>query len=633
MFKGMKIFISGGNGVIGNELVKKLHKEGAILLVGDLKDRPKDWPQDIFYRKGDLNYITKEELQDFQPEYFFHLAATFERSKETYEFWDENYKENVNLSHHLMTVIKDLDSIKKVVFASSYLIYDPVLYNFQKPASVAYKLKETDNISPRNLTGSAKLNHEIELRFLDEFRGEQIQIINARIYRSYGKNSRDIISRWVRSLLKNENLIVYNKEGLFDYIYAGEVAEGLMKLSVSDFKGTVNLGNGRARKIEEVINILKQYFPQMKYSEENSDISYEASEADMTLFRGVTGWLPEKQLEDTIPEIIEYEKNILKNPLKTKSIGNVLVTSISKKVPLLKAVKQAAQKYDSNILVYGGDISSEVIGKYFVDHFWEMPKMDKLYVEDIITYCKTENISLIIPTRDGELQFWATHKNTLQNNGILVLISSSNTVESCIDKLKFYKELTKLKLPAIRTEEDIEKLSATNRFVVKERFGAGSLNMGLNLSKIAAFDFQMKLQNPIIQPFIEGIEYSIDLYVTQEGNVKGIIVRKRSLVLNGESQITETVSNANLEKMASELALALSLRGHCVLQVLVDQNEATHIIECNSRFGGASTLSIQCGLDSFYWAIIEANGVEIISYPFARTINKKQVRFAEDVII
>jgi carbamoyl-phosphate synthase large subunit len=73
--------------------------------------------------------------------------------------------------------------------------------------------------------------------------------------------------------------------------------------------------------------------------------------------------------------------------------------------------------------------------------------------------------------------------------------------------------------------------------------------------------------------------------------------------------------------------------GHIVLQVLMDENENLHVIECNSRFGGASTLSIASGLDSFYWFMLEANQVDLDSYPFTRSkVEKKQVRFPEDLI-
>ena len=52
-----KIFISGGAGVIGTELVKRLDKRGADLFVGDLKPIPKDFPKNIIYRQGDLKSV------------------------------------------------------------------------------------------------------------------------------------------------------------------------------------------------------------------------------------------------------------------------------------------------------------------------------------------------------------------------------------------------------------------------------------------------------------------------------------------------------------------------------------------------------------------------------------------------
>ena len=60
-----KIFISGGAGVIGQELVKILYNEGAELFIGDLKKKPKSFKDDIVYRQGDLNHIKEEELIDF----------------------------------------------------------------------------------------------------------------------------------------------------------------------------------------------------------------------------------------------------------------------------------------------------------------------------------------------------------------------------------------------------------------------------------------------------------------------------------------------------------------------------------------------------------------------------------------
>ena len=260
----------------------------------------------------DLNTITPETLAAFQPEYYFHLAATFERSTETPDFLEENFTHNVRLSHHLMQCLKSVSSLKHVIFASSYLIYDPDRYLFSTPQSEAVRLDESTPISPRNLCGVAKLLHERELEFLSRHGENKFRAVSARIFRSYGKNSRDIISRWIRMALNGEPITVYSPEGRFDYIYAGDVAEGLLHLGCSTAaEGIVNLGRDHARSVAEVLDVLKRHFPNLSVQTRSSDIPFEASRADMSLFKARTGWTPEQDPEDIIPMLIAYEQTKL----------------------------------------------------------------------------------------------------------------------------------------------------------------------------------------------------------------------------------------------------------------------------------------------------------------------------------
>lgn len=313
-WKNKRVFISGGSGVIGTALVNNLLKHGASLFVGDLKPQPKEWTTLTKYREGDLITLNQKDIQEFSPEVYFHLAATFERSIETEDFWHENFHHNVLLSHHLLSLQKDLPSLKKIIFASSYLIYNPEDYLFSKPRKASISLKETGNIAPRNLCGMSKLLHEQELLFVKKFRPD-LQIINARIFRSYGKNSRDIISRWIRALLKREPIQVYCPEGRFDFVFAEDVAQALKILSESDFSGIVNIGTGHSQSIYEVLDILKQHFKNLTYEVETTNIPYEASQADITLFSQLSklnhhsGNFSFKTLEQTIPELIETQLN------------------------------------------------------------------------------------------------------------------------------------------------------------------------------------------------------------------------------------------------------------------------------------------------------------------------------------
>ena len=632
--KNSKVFVSGGSGVIGLELVPKLVSLGLTVMVGDLKPRPTHFDPSVVYRQGDLNEMTATELIGFSPDTVIHLAATFERSEESYAFWEENFLHNVKLSHHLMTIVKDLSSLKRFVFASSYLIYDPVLYQFDSEPNCPVSLKESDSILPRNLTGMAKLAHEIELRFIDQFKANQFTTVCARIYRGYGRNSRDVISRWIRSALLGQPITVFRPEGVFDYIYATDSAEGLIRLAYSEsVTGLINLGTGRSRKVQDVVDVLSKNFPSLEVNVEPSSIPFEASQADMTLFQKSIDWMPEYDLERSIPEIIEFERSKLTTPVSVTKSLNVLVTSASKKIPLIHAVKVAAHKLSGDSRIIAGDISENVLSKYISDDFWLMPRTIDDNVNEILIECARRDINVILPTRDGELAFWSKHKATFSDQGISIIVSPSQSIARCLDKLEFSEFGEKNELPFIPSAIDISSIKAKS-YVVKERFGAGSESIGINLGLDDAIAHSKTLMQPIFQPFISGIEISIDGWLCKDGNLKGLVLRRRDLVENGESQITSTFRHASIEGQAAICLEALDLSGPVVMQAIITESQEIKIIECNSRFGGASTTAITAGLDIFYWSLQEALGNDSQDYSFHRIDTEiKQIRVPSDIYV
>ncbi|MDG0794585.1 ATP-grasp domain-containing protein [Cohnella ginsengisoli] len=639
MYKDKRIFVSGGAGVIGTSLVRRLVAAGATVWVGDLKPRPSWLPASVLYRQGDLNELTRAEIEAFSPNAFFHLAATFERSTESYEFWEENDRHNVRLSHHLIHLMKDLPSLERVVFASSYLIYDPDMYQFEVPAAVPTALREIDRMSPRNLCGMAKLMHEKELAFIQRFSQERLKTVSARIYRVYGKNSRDIVSRWVKALLRGETIQVYRKEGMFDYIYADDVAEGLYRLALSEATGVVNLGNGRARRVDELVQALATHFPDMHAIEGESDIPYEASEADMSLFERWTGWRPQRQLEDVLPELVDHYRNAANADRQEQNTSlcagrSVLISSVSRKISLIRGVRTALDRIEGQRgwAVIGGDVDGDCLGSRFTDAFWRMPRLDNLSLTELIEGCFERGVSRIIPTRDGELSYYAGHSQALRAAGIEVMVSNPETVRVCLDKLAFAEAGARLGFPVIPAAAKLDE-GENNRYVVKERYGAGSRSVGLGLDRGSAQRHAMALEHPIFQPFIEGPEISVDVYVTRAGRCKGVVLRRRRVVVNGESQVTESFRDEGLETLFASFAERLGLYGHAVFQAIRTGPGECRIIECNSRWGGASRLSCELGLDSLYWFLLEASGADLDDFPYMRAATDKTlIRYPEDLI-
>ena len=300
MWKNKRVLVTGSSGVIGRVLVKLLANAGANVLSVDIRDR-KSTRITVDHIQVDLSKDIPVEISDFEPQAIFHLAATFERTVETAGYWLANFENNVLLSHRLLQTVAQISSVETFVFASSYLIYDPYQYlNVRCPRYI----KETNNVRPRNLVGVAKYLFEQELDFVSQ---ASFRAVSARIYRVYGRGSRDIISRWIRLALAGNPIEVWDEWNAFDYVFADDVAKGLLKLAYTS-EGVVNLGSGTCRTINDVVVILKSYVPNLESEYTTLNHQREASAADMHLFEHYTGWTPQMALEEGIKNIIEYEK-------------------------------------------------------------------------------------------------------------------------------------------------------------------------------------------------------------------------------------------------------------------------------------------------------------------------------------
>lgn len=309
---------------------------------------------------------------------------------------------------------------------------------------------------------------------------------------------------------------------------------------------------------------------------------------------------------------------------------NVLVTSAAQKIPLIQALQSAAKRIRENIKIIAGDTDPMVASHFLSDEFWQMPRLCDDLLTALIDECHRRNISIIFPTRDGELNFWANHRQTLAHAGIEVIISSAAAIALCRDKLKFSDFGHHNHLPFIPAATTPEAFGET-LLVVKERFGAGSRGIGIGLRQEEALAHAKKLDDPIFQPFISGPEISIDSWIRRDGTVMGVVLRQRNRVIAGESQITTTFRNPILEEQAIRCLKALDLQGPVVMQAICT-GQTLHIIECNPRFGGASTASIAVGLDSLYWSLAE---ILDHSHPlmFLRSATElRQVRYPADKV-
>jgi RimJ/RimL family protein N-acetyltransferase/predicted ATP-grasp superfamily ATP-dependent carboligase len=309
----------------------------------------------------------------------------------------------------------------------------------------------------------------------------------------------------------------------------------------------------------------------------------------------------------------------------------VLLTSASRKLPLLRALKEAAKRISQDAQVIAGDSDPLAISRVDADLFWKMPDIELVNPRELIDECMSRSISVIFPSRDAELVFWAANRQAFSEAGIKVIVSDVGTVRLCRDKLSFAEFGVAQKLPVIPSSLLVNDF-LPRRLVVKERFGSGSNGVHLELTVEEALHFSKELKQPIFQPYINGEEISIDAWVGTSGVPGGLVLRKRDRVLFGESVITTTFRDPHLETKATEFISKFNFRGPIVIQAIVSAGEL-RIIECNPRFGGASTASLAVGLDSLYWSLSEAFDTSF-KPKFKRLQSEiRQLRAAQDFIV
>lgn len=310
----------------------------------------------------------------------------------------------------------------------------------------------------------------------------------------------------------------------------------------------------------------------------------------------------------------------------------VLLSSAGAKIPLIKALQAAALRLNPDAKVIAGDCTEPVVSQYFSDEFWLMPKCEPSHIQEIVTGLQQRKITHILPSRDGELLFWADLTPILEPLGITVISASNHAISLCLDKYKFSLWGTEQNLPVIPSLLQLNNTAAL--WVVKERFGAGSNKLGLALSSAQALEHAAQLQSPIFQPFINGKEISIDAWLDKHSKLKGHIYRYRTKVQHGESQITQSVALPIYDTIVKTVLESLQLKGPVVLQAIITPDTQLHIIECNSRFGGASTLGIKAGVDSLYWSLAESLGCDLNAMQFKPAPPPiTQVRYAGDIYL
>jgi len=280
---------------------------------------------------------------------------------------------------------------------------------------------------------------------------------------------------------------------------------------------------------------------------------------------------------------------------------NILILSAGRRVELVERFKKARERLEINSKIIAVDISETAPAIYFADKYYIIPRIsDENYIASLIDICNRENISLIVPTIDTELLKLAQNREEIESHtSAKLLLSSMNVVNICRNKnntQRFFEE-NGFGVPRLLSKEDIENGVYSYPLFIKPKDGSSSINT-FKIENKSELDFFMNyVKEPMVQEFMEGTEYSVDVFCDFDSNPITVVPRIRMAVRGGEIAKGKIVKDLEIITDVKKMLDILKPIGHITIQCM-KTNKGIEYIEINPRFGGGAPMSIDAGADS-----------------------------------
>jgi carbamoyl-phosphate synthase large subunit len=301
-------------------------------------------------------------------------------------------------------------------------------------------------------------------------------------------------------------------------------------------------------------------------------------------------------------------------------------------VSVLKGLRAAN---DPSLRILMGDVNPDCAGAHLGDEFVRMPPARAAdFGERAVSVCKEHGVDLVIPVIDLEFLAWSAVAGQLRERGTQVAISSTAALERCIEKDKTFAFFQSLDVPAIptwRADEVKEPAELPYPVYIKPRCGRASLD-NYRVDNLDEYQlFIRKVHDAIVQPFIRGVEVTIDTISDLHGRFLAAAPRVRVEIKSGQAYRSRTFASSELTAQAQRIVEGLPITGAANIQCFMT-DEGVRFFEINARFGAGTALSIYAGMNGPLALVATARGrplPELAARPGVLMMRYWQEVFAE----
>ncbi|MGE5296126.1 MAG: ATP-grasp domain-containing protein [Solirubrobacterales bacterium] len=294
----------------------------------------------------------------------------------------------------------------------------------------------------------------------------------------------------------------------------------------------------------------------------------------------------------------------------------VLFTCIGRRVSLLRSFQQAAKELRLRAAFCGTDIGQLSPALQLCDRAILVSRTTRPeYIDQLLAIVRRLGVRLLVPTVDLDLRLLAENKARFEELGCRVLVSDPEVIDTCQDKRRTFDFFTSNGFDSPTTMSVRDALAADRRgelswpCFVKRWDGYAGLDNAVAHDRSELRFFAKRIPNPMCQEFVEGREYTCDVYVDFDMRVRCVVPRLRIEIRSGEVSKGRVVKNRQIMALTKRVVELLKAGpGVITVQLFETEDGRIRFNEINPRFGGGAPLSIQAGANFPKWILQELTG-------------------------
>ena len=314
----------------------------------------------------------------------------------------------------------------------------------------------------------------------------------------------------------------------------------------------------------------------------------------------------------------------------------VLITG-SGTVTCQSFIKGLRQQDEIDAYVVTTDMNPDSAGRYFSNAFYTTPAAkDEKFISTIADIIKKEKIQLLVPIVDYEFDKVGANIDEFKKLGCITAISSPQTIAIANEKektFKFFKEIG-IDTPTTWMPSELPNPKDIKYPIfIKPRTGRASLDV-YKINNVDDLQRHLKdVDDPVLQEYVTGKEYTIDVLSDFNSRVIGIVPRQRVETKVGISYKGKTVDDPIMIEKAKLIAEKMKNVGHCNIQLFVTAEGRYCFFEINPRYAGTLTLTVAAGMNSPYLLCKMALGDKVEPIIGQYEKNLLMLRYWEEVYV